>query len=465
MKKIIYLFFVAFATFSCTEDFTEINTNTNQPETVSADLLLPTVIFNFSDLAVLQNNDFGHIIGQYTANYEFNNLDLFNWSSDGRYWGIYSQLQNIKEIENYGKNTSNPNYEAIAIILRAYGVSLLTDIYGDVPFTEAVQGDTKNFTPVYDSQESIYKALLADLEKANTIINTNSVKGDILFGGDMTKWKKFGNSLRLRMLLRSSNKMDNSAAMSSIISDLATNPIISTNEDNAIYEYSGSLPNLSPYSVGRGRPYDYYLGVPTTHIINLLKENNDPRLMEWFDPKKETTEYIGVAPGLTLKEVGRPINYASKAASYFDIANKMKGVFMTTSEVHFILAEAIERNIISGDAKMYYDKAVELSFEEAGVKMPDNFLTTTAPYNADNESLETQKWISLFHNPLQGWLTWKRNGLPSFIKAGPATTNNGEIPVRMMYPSIEQSVNKANYNAAVSKIGGDNINTRIWWDK
>lgn len=451
---------------SCTDNFEEINTNGNQPETVTGALLLPTALFDLADLGVNQNYGFGNTIGQYSANYEFNDLDLYDWTSDGRYWGIYGILQDVADIEDFGVRTGNANYEAVGIILRSYGVSVLTDVYGDVPYTEASRADEGIFAPAYDEQSAIYNNILTELKRASDLIDTNgSLSGDLLYNGDMTNWKRFANSLRLRLLLRSSDVQDNGTAMREIVDNPDRYPVFASNDQHAVYQYSGSLPNLSPYSAGRGRAYDYYLGIPTDHLIDLLKANNDPRLQAWFDPKPATTEYLGTAPGQNLGDVGRPGDFASKAASFFNDPAKLNSPWLTAAETQFILAEAAEKGLIDGDAKTYYDRAVTLSFAQWGLEVPADFLATTAPYSADTEVLAEQKWLALYHNSVQGWLSWKRTGKPSFITAGPGTVNGGKVPVRLMYPAIEQSVNAANYRAAADGIGGDNINSRVWWDR
>ncbi len=140
---------------------------------------------------------------------------------------------------------------------------------------------------------------------------------------------------------------------------------------------------------------------------------------------------------------------------------------MTYSELNFpYLAEASQRNLITtGAAQSYYNTAVEASFKQWNVIMPTDYLTVTAPYSATTEVLYTQKWLALYHTGVESWLDWKRTGKPSFIKAGPGAKNNGKIPRRIMYPSLEQSVNAQNNNDALQKMGGtDDINAKTWWD-
>ncbi len=450
---------------SCTDDFEEINTNTNEPGTAPPSLLLPAVLFDFADLGVTQNYVFGNVIAQYTANYEFNDLDLYDWTSDGRFWGIYGILQDVEDIRDFGERTGDDNYYAVATILRAYGISLITDAYGDAPFSEAGKADAGVFAPVYDTQESIYSTLLLELEAANDRIDVSeSIEGDLLYSGDMLNWRRFANSLRLRLLLRSSNVSDNGAEMQEILDNPGRFPIFENNEHDAVYRYSGVLPNLSPFSAPRGRAYDYYLGVPTTHLIGSLQDKADPRLEVWFDPRAGTDdEYLGTAPGQTLGNVGRPADFASKAAEFFDRSDRIGSMWLTAAEIQFILAEAAQLGLITGGAEEFYAEGVKLSFARWGLTLPEGYLSAAAPYSVDN--LHEQKWLALYHNSVQAWHHWRRTGKPGFIMAGPGTVNGGEVPVRLMYPAIEQSVNMANYRAAAENIGGDNVNSRVWWDR
>ncbi|MDX2249501.1 MAG: SusD/RagB family nutrient-binding outer membrane lipoprotein [Bacteroidia bacterium] len=470
MKKIIYILVLAFGTYACTGQFEEINTNPNEAIEVSGDLLLPTVIFNLADMSVYGTYGFGDIVAQYMAHYEYNDIDIYRWTSDGRFWGIYDYLQDISDIKDFGVENDLPNYEAVALILEAYSFSILTDAYGDVPYSEANQAEEGIISPAYDTQQSIYEGILANLKKANEIIDVSgTISGDILYGGDMMKWKKFANSLRVRLLMRTLKVRNISADLQQILDNPSANPIFEGHADEAIYFYAGSTPDLSPYSTGRGREYEYFLAMPTHHLVDLLLQNNDPRIHEWLGYKVNddgTLEYLGVAPGQVLGDIGRPGDFATKDTSYFSDPAKITAIFMTYSELNFILAEAAETGIITGDAKGYYEAAVQASFTQWNVEMPADFLTTTVPYETGNtDRIYEQKWLALYHTGVEAWFDWKRTGKPAFIQPGPGNLNGNKIPVRLMYPSLEQSVNGTNYNAASQRIGGDNINSRVWWDK
>ena len=467
MNKLLYIFLYSILMFgfsACTNDFEELNTNPNEPESVSADFLLPTVEFDLANSMVTNTQDFGDLLMQYHARYEFNDIDIYNWTASSRYWSWYSILQDVSDIIQYGQDNNNPNFEAIGLILKSFAFSHITDAYGPVPYDEALEAKTGNTTPAYDSQESIYQDMLADLERANSIIGSGSVNGDHMYGGDMSKWKKFANSLRVRLLMRTSNVQNVSAALTAIVNDPVTYPLFENNGDNAIYDYTGALPSISPISSGVGRAYEYYLAIPTTTFINTLKKYDDPRIDEWLDPNG-FPEYKGTDPGQVLADIGRPADFSTKDSSYFDVSGKVDAIYMTYSELQFLLAEAAERAILSEDAQSFYEAGVQASFDQWGVPIPSDYLSGKAAYESGNmEKLFDQKWLSLYRNTTEAWFDWKRTGMPAFIQAGPGTQNDGEIPVRLLYPGIEQSVNPESYQAAVSALGADDINMRVWWD-
>ncbi len=469
MKNLLYIFLLALVLggTSCTNNFEEINTNFNQPLTVTGDLLLPTVLFNFADLSVNRSFGLGDIVAQYHARYESNGIDIYRWTADGSFWVLYDYLQDIRDIKKYGVENDLAGYEAVALILEAYAFHQLTDAYGDVPYSQANQAEEGIIAPTYDAQEVVYDGILASLVRANMLIDGDaSVSGDILFGGNMTAWKKLANTLRVRLLMRISDVRDVAADLQQMVDDPATYPLFESTADDAIFHYEGASPNLSPYSQGRGREYEYFLAMPTTRFIGLLQAHEDPRIHEWLGYKGGTTEYIGVDPGLNLGDVGRPTAYASKDSSFFYDPAKLSAIFITYSELNFLLAEAAAKGLITGDAKGYYDTGVAASFAQWGVEMPVDFLTDKAPFEAGNlDRLYEQKWLALYHSSTEAWFDWKRTGKPSFIQAGPGNINSNLVPVRLMYPSLEASVNGENYNTASQRIGGDNINARVWWDR
>lgn len=475
MKKIIYSITLLVLLVSCTKDFDTINVNPNSSQTASETLLLPTVIFSLANHMVNEAHNFGEVTAQYGARYQFNDLDLYRWQPDDRFWApLYSLLQDVNDIEKIAVTNGNANYEAIAKILKAYIFSLITDAYGDVPMSQANKAVDGVLTPVYDSQQSIYESLFTLLKEANASINTSeTVTGDRLYQGNMMKWKKFANSLRLRLLLHVSNTMDVKGEMAEIVNNTSTYPLFASNDDNAVYAYSGTLPDIAPVAApGGGRGFEYYLNIPTTHFINTLSKNKDPRLDLWVsardcdatDPNCTQDNLQGLAPGQLISDIGAANNYSRRAVKFFESATLIQGIFMTYSEVNFILAEAREKGMIaSGAAQGYYNAGVTASFDQWGVQMPTDFLTATIPYDNTTDRLYEQKWLALYHTGFEAWSDWKRTSKPAFIQAGPATINGGKVPKRLLYPALEQSVNPQNYSAAADAMNGDNINSSAWW--
>jgi hypothetical protein len=466
MKKFLFFTLLLSVCISCTDGFEEINTNKNQPTASQPKQLLPNVIFNLANTNVTNSYNFGDIVAQYGGNYEYNELDIYNWGADNRFWGMYKWLNDINDIKKQAVALDDKNYEAISLVLESYTMSQITDAYGYAPYSEAAKGEAGILKPKYDSQEEIYTQLLLNLEKANTLIDVNKkVEGDLLFSGNMLKWKKFCNSLHVRLLMRISNKVNVSAKLNEIITKPAQYPIFQSNADNATYAYSGVFPNISPMSEGINRLYGYNIVIPSTNLVNTLLMNNDPRLAEWIDPIVGTTNHLGLKPGLTLDQIGEPTNYSRRAEDYFYTKTKISSIFMTYSELNFLLAEASQRNLITtATAQTYYNTAVQASFNQWNVVIPTDYLITTAPYNANTEILYTQKWLALYHTGVEAWFDWKRTGKPSFIKAGPGSKNNSKVPRRIMYPSLEQSVNAENNSIALEKMGSDDINVKVWWD-
>lgn len=467
MKKIIFIISVLLLG-SCTDGFEDLNSNPNSPESANESQLLPTILFDLSNITVDQSYEFGDVVSQYTGNYEFNNLDIYRWQADDRFWSpMYGFLQNIKDLKTRAEENNNTNYKAVALILEAYTISIITDAYGDVPYSEANRTSEGLISPKYDTQQDIYISIFEKLEEANNMIDVSkTITRDILYNGKMIKWKKFANSLRLRLLLRTSGVQNVSLEMMNILNDASKYPIFTSNDDNAIYKYSGVLPDVSNVSLaGGGRDYEYFLRIPTTHFLNLLNNNKDPRLKLWVSPKVDTDDRtLGVIPGSAIGDIGRPTDFSRKSEDFFNTPNKIQGIFMTYSELNFILAEAREEAIINiGTAVDYYNTAVMASFDQWGVVMPSDFLTTNALYDNTTDRLYEQKWLALYHTGVEPWFDWKRTGKPEFIKAGTGNVNDNKVPVRLRYPSLEQSVNGENYKSASDKMGGDTVNSASWW--
>ncbi|WP_024771933.1 SusD/RagB family nutrient-binding outer membrane lipoprotein [Aquimarina macrocephali] len=477
MKKYIILgVTILISVLSCTNDFEETNANPNQPEEVSSDLLLSTVISTVANRAAQSGWDRGNIVGQLTAKINFTGFDRYEWGSESGLWNEYYGI--LPEIDlilktSLQEETKNTSYEGMALILRSYVFSILTDNWGSIPFSEAIDGKDGNFTPKYDNQQDIYTAILLDLKKAEQqlAIGQPILGGDVLYGGDLEKWRKLANSLRLRYLLRISNKVDVSSEMKEIVD---TGVFITTNADNAAVSYPATTQIDSwPISTGRIGGFDEHRLSETSESI--LKQFNDQRLSKWFQPTDNPDDdpglFVGLTNGLSEDNASTFNGGASNVSRinqsfFYDSPNSVKAAIIQAAEVHFILAEVAQRGWVTADAKTLYEDGVRLSFEywDVNQDVTAYLAQTGVAYDDKLETIITQKWLASFLVGLEAWYDFRRTGLPSVVVPGPDNVNSDRVPVRFLYPDSEQTLNNENYEQAISQMGGNDINIKGWWE-
>lgn len=476
--KIFLLTMTVLVMAGCTEDFEEINSNPNEPEVVTPNLLLPTVISNTMNQVVDFAWDNGNIVAQLTAKINFTDFDRYNWSSEsGRWNSLYGNLTEVEAILTYARaeETANSSYEGIALVLKSWMYSILTDNWGDIPYEEAISLETQGIsTPVYNSQQEIYAGILADLATADDLLTlgTPIIGGDVLYSGDLTKWRKLANSLRMRYLMRSSNVMDVSGQMQQIVS---SELLFESNADNAVLTYPASSQVDSwPISNGRIGGFDEHRMSTTSESI--LKGFNDNRMFSWFQPTDNPDDdpslFVGLPNGLSENNAstfnGGASNVSRLNQSFFyDSPNSVEAPLMQYAELQFILAEAAQRGLISGDARAYYEAGIQASFDFWNTDQDmDAYMTQTGvAYDGELETIMTQKWLASFLVSAEAWYDYRRTGLPSFIIPGQDNVNSDRVPVRFFYPDSEQTLNAENYDRAIGAMGGeDNLNAKGWWE-
>lgn len=460
----------------CDEGFEELNTNPNAPTKVAPGLLLPNIIRTTSNTLVNHAYAVGNLVVQYSTHTGANANDRYVWDSFSGLWnGLYGTLKDVNNLESLAIEANHENYQAIALILKSYLFSVLTDAYGDIPYFEVGKAKSEGiYQLTYDSQADIYPALIADLELANSKLGAGNgqIDGDILFQGQYIKWQKFANSLRIRLHMRMEKTSPSTIGdkISQIINNPSEFPVFESNADNAALQYLPDFPNQWPMFTLR--PADVKELKLSATLAERLKGLNDPRLPVYAAPTQSsaqsgTPEYVGVPNALT-EGTGAQYNGGSAFQSelgrnFYYEANKVSGVFIHYAELMFLLAEASHKGIISGDAQAYYAKGIQGSFAQYGIPV-GSYLEQPAVVFQPAEGLRqiaTQKWLSLFYAGLEAWFDWRRTGLPEIVP-GPANVNNGKVPVRFLYPTLEQSLNSANYLQAVGRQGADDINTRMW---
>lgn len=480
MKKLIYItgILVAFVSiFSCTKDFENINTNPNAPLQVQPSLLLRQVIYNYGEEMSYEGFVAGNLLGQYLTALDFNLFDRHALKSPqlgGNPWPvIFTNLRDNEIILNQSRTTEAFRvYEGPALIMKAYMAAALTDIYGDVPYFEAFKGKEITTTPKYDAQVDIYLAeggILDNLDKGIEAINNYNgaikLEGDILFNGNLNNWVKFANSLKIKSLMRISDKMDVSSKLQQLYSE---GNYISNNANNATFDFTDGKPNN--FRLAKLRAGDFNNFVMSETIDEILHELEDPRIEVLFRPTGNDAQvYNGLINGIDASQTSiSPSDYSYAGKIYRENSGMLDANFMTGWESNFLLAEAAEKGYIQADAKMLYDLGVTQAFEYWNTQLPADYLNTTAAYGAGAMDkigqIITQKWIANMINGYEGWIEWRRTGFPNF-KPISASLNNDIIPVRMPYPTEEAALNTENYNVAASATNDNSINFPVWWDE
>ncbi len=460
---------------ACTSDFEETNEDPNRIAQISPGTLLNPIIYGMSNHHARRSSDVTFTLMQVTVPFPsisggLHRYDVSPNIGNSSWDNSYKWLANIREMRIAAEAAQDENYLAIALTLNAWVYSNLTDIFGPAPMTEAVRGEEGLLYPAYDSQEMIYQTILADLEAANEMYNPEedmAYAPDILFNNDIMKWKKFTNSLHMRLLLRISNRTETNAfqTLANMIQNPETYPVFENNAESAILQVTGVGANVSPW----GRPQDFRLGVKmSSFFIDNLNTFEDPRrpLIATTGTDNETGEdigYIGIPSAYDGND--SQFTYNASTLQIIPITNPMQIFILPYSEVEFIKAEMAQRGFTGTDAETHYKNGVQAAIEQVKATMPPTYFDNPAvQYDGTLEQIMLQKYYALYFVDYQQWFEYRRTGLPE-LPTTPSMLNNGVMPSRFTYPTDQHVYNPANYAEAVQMIGGqDDINTKVWWD-
>ncbi|MGY3091282.1 hypothetical protein ACVWYF_004348 [Hymenobacter sp. UYAg731] len=476
-KRLFLLLLVGSSSLvACTDKFEELNTDPNRIEKISPGTLLNPIIYSLASFNTLRSADFTFSIMQVSLPFPsvaggVHRYDVTENEGNSTWDTYYRWLANIREMRAAAVAANDPSYEGIALILNAWTYSQLTDCFGDVPMDEASRGEEGIFTPAFNTQAEIYTKILADLEKANDLLAAAKPLNygtDLLYGNNVGNWQRFGNSLRLRLLLRVSKRpeMNAPAQLAALINNPTKYPVFTQNSDAAILKITGAAPNLSPY----GRAIDFTTSrAAAQFFIDNLNMLADPRLPKFATQARSSNGttligYRGIPSAYTGSDA--QFMYQPSNLSIALVTAPTVSVIMTYAEVEFIKAEAALKGYTTGDAKAAYDKGVRAAIEQWGGVLPATYLQTPSAgaYDGTLARIMLQKYYALFFNDYQQWFEYRRTGLPVLPK-GPGLLNNGAMPGRFRYPTSVQISNSANYQKAVAAMGADNINTKVWWEK
>jgi hypothetical protein len=475
---------------SCKKGFVEINTDPNgTPNALPQQLLGPAMV-NTLTVNMLRNRNFNNELMQVTVDPGDSEGKVFRYDirrslADNTWNGWYTQLTNFKDMYTVASQplTFNKTYMGISLICQSWVYSLLTDTYGDIPYFESNKGREDILEPKFDKQKDIYLDIFKKLESADTLLRAAAnVPGnsDPVFNGNALKWRKFGNSLYLRLLMRLSGKAEVSALCISKIKEIvetkaADYPIMAGNEDAAVLRWTGNGALTSPF-IGNVREQDWRALAISEFFINNLARWADPRLTtnRWSIATYQGG-FAGIPSGYAPGEgVGNRSYFLSTTSTTTLMNDPLTGNIMNFSELQFILAEAAAKGWISGSAKTFYNTGVQsgITFWIPTFAIPiDTYLASGdiawnegASLDAKMEAIHLQKYYAMFFTDMEQWFEYRRTGHPVLPK-GAGLRNNGVMPARLPYPVYLQSANPDNYKAAVAAQGVDDISTQVWWQK
>ncbi|MEX8546296.1 MAG: SusD/RagB family nutrient-binding outer membrane lipoprotein [Mucilaginibacter sp.] len=458
---------------SCKKDLVAVNQNPNASQNAQPDYLLTAATKATVDTywGTSNNMDASLLFVQHWAKIQYTDPDRYIYTNSAfqELWtvGYSKSIVNLNQIIKQADAQSNPNYKGVALVLRSWVFMLLTDAYGDIPYKQAASID-QYLTPAYDAQKDVYAALLDDLKTAQVALNTSgkAIAGDIIYGNNIALWKKFTNSLRLRIALRIADRDPDKAKQ--ILTEIQAegSGYISSNSEIAQLVYLDS-PNQNPISNLFDTRDDYRISKTVTDKLIAL---NDPRLPIYAAPTQDVTPqtYVGIPNGLLVGDASNlGFTKTSKPGTYFR-APHAPAVIMSYAEVLFDRAEAAARGFTTESASDLYSQAVQASLNQYGItgNAAVAYLSTAAvQYDPTNykKSIGEQKWIALFGQGLEAFAEWRRLDYPQ-LQPAVAGTLGGKIPVRFIYPGTEQSLNGSNYQTAVSRQGADLLTTKLWFD-
>ncbi len=493
MKKLIILLAIVVSLGSCDNGFEDINVNPTKPTQLD-----PATKLTFIQLYTGGSSYVAYLF--WNVIHLMQNIQHLNDTSyvsflykEGNTHQFFEEqfsntVKNVVDLEAQLEASEEPTAVAdlaIARIQRVLIFSRLTDLYGDVPYSEAGKGFLEGIRfPKYDKQSDIYADMLATLESSAATLSTAGANSygsaDLLFAGDNTKWRKFANSLMLRLAMRMV-KVDNAAAQSWATKAIAGG-VMTSNDDIAYTKYENSAndggPNVNPLTKCFTSRAATQIKISKT-FMDFMKDRNDPRVSVLSSTVDGDTTY-DLQFGQDINDPSRGNANSKPNINIFGgsgvVVYDAPFFFQTYAEVEFMLAEAAERwGLAGGDVEAHYNAGVTAAMEYLSLYGHGVEITPTqiSDYLAANpfvpaqalKMINEQYWVATFGNGLETFSNWKRSGYPVLVPADVAATlTGGKIPRRLPYPASEKLNNPDNVAAATAQQGGDGLLTRMWWD-
>ena len=508
MKKLhlIWTLLIALVlTSGCEKDFDALNTNPNSPTALNPIFTFNNALVNSTfpaDVLVFESAIVQQVFSPNGTVLAGANFNQNNFPRNAGLWARYYRDVIRYLVDIIGQTKADPNRSNLynmARIWKAHSFMVLTDTYGDVPYTEAGLGFISGSTfPKYDKQEAIYNDILKELTEASAALDAAKTRetGDVMYGGDVTKWKKLGYSLLVRAGMRLSKA--NPTLAQQTVQKALTGGLFQSNADNsAIRNDAAAYQNPTGQTLNGSEANNYYL---TKYFVDYLRSTADPRLesiaVRYTGAKSGSEQTAARADRTAAKQIGMPLGFdngtvggqATKdgLASFYDYSQvdrtRMAKLaaptfFVTHAQTQLLLAEAAQRGwITTGSAADYYNAGVTAHMQlmaeyDAGSAISAGAITTyltTNPYVVARglELINTQYWVASFLNFPETWANFRRSDLPA-LTPNPyaAKTIRGNFILRLTYPDSENSVNQANVQAAIVSQGAADLDAPVWWDK
>jgi hypothetical protein len=493
-----------FASNGCDKDFDDINTSKTAFVSLDPAFKLNRAIINIMEMGSrVQQLQITHwLTSPFGSSLAGVNYSQFVPAFHEFPWSSFYPSSVVTTVDIINQTKDDPlrtNLYNAARIWKAYTFMILTDTYGDVPYTEAGKGYLEQIIkPVYDTQEAIYTDILKELDEASAALDPTKPKisGEILYAGDVAKWKKFGYSLLLRAAMRLTKVAPDKSQ--TYVQKAVAGGLMQSNSDNAKLLRTAEYPSPIGTEISGNEKANYYA---TKFLVEHWKSTNDPRMGSWLHRypgaltataqtadrrTKDPTLAKGMPLGYNDVTIGQTFAAEGVVSLYdysqFDwlvvFTNQSPQWYCTYSQTQLMLAEAIVRGWTTGDAGVCYSNAVKADLERmADFGAPAAIPSATVdayvaanPLIAGDElrMIGEQYWVTSIPNGFEGWSNFRRTGYPQLEpNPYPASEIPGEFIRRHVYPDREDVANKENLQAAVARQGGEancKMNGRVWWD-
>lgn len=488
---------------ACDKGFDDLNINQTAATSINPVFSLNNAVIAASFVSFTVQNEIG-IVQQMVspnsgvltgANFNQDNRDGTQQNWQRYYRGV---IRFTADVINATKDQpTRSNLYNMARIWQANAFIVVSDSYGDVPYTEAGKGYIAQvLLPKYDAQQAIYTAIIKELTEATAALDAAKTveSADVLYGGNIALWKKLGNSLLLRAGMRLT-KVDPALAQATV-QKAAQGPLMDANTDNCVIRHDANYTNGIGQMLNSTEANNFYLAAP---FVNQLKSTADPRLsaiaVRYVGAKSGPEQTAAKAKTDAASQIGMPFGFDNSTitvqaakdglASFYDytqadrtrvVKNTAPMFLVTAAQTQLLLAEAIQRGWATGTIATVFQKGIRLHMEQMALYDAKSAIAAADidTYLAANafdpgkalEQINTQYWIASFLNGPEAFANFRRSGFPKLSpNPFPGKAIKGNFINRLTYPNSEISVNKTNVDQAIARQGADDLDTKVWWDK